>query len=281
MLRNVVTTSINTRRFGISSNAHRDGCCRQSAGNTREIKVQFSTLRSGGQLRFWAAVLLLLFAVACNNTPAGSEPKRITEVTELAGRSFPAPAQSPAVMCERRFIALGMVLSRTAMDTKTGQQCRTAQNAPPAFRSLPMCLDLFSNDDIRSSDTPIPATSQSATAPCEQRFVAIGRALTRAAMDTKTGQQCRTVENAPPAFMSLPTCSDLLRRFPDKAESFDSNLTPISPPSSNALDARLSLLCNLFENMQRAEVEVYCCFRFATFRAELDALFGVADKYFL
>jgi hypothetical protein len=61
----------------------------------------------------------------------------------------------------------------------------------------------------------LPVTSATTVKSCEQRFTPIGMVLTRAAMDTKTGQQCRTAENAPPAFKSLPMCADLLSRFPD------------------------------------------------------------------
>jgi len=84
-------------------------------------------------------------------------------------------------------------------------------------------------DDNRSkAEAPVPPeqprTVQAATqaspsstrkAPCEQRFVPVGMVLSKSALDTKTGQQCRTADSAPPAFRSFPLCVDLLRDFPD------------------------------------------------------------------
>jgi hypothetical protein len=168
-------------------------------------------------VRFWIAAVVagILILAACEDSR--SKP----EGTTAAGQQKPAVAApvatpaTPAKPCEQRFILIGMALTRAALDTKTGQQCRTAENAPRAFRSLPMCFDLFSQGGIPPPPPAPPATPATPGKPCGQRFIPIGMALTRAALDTKAGQQCRTAENAPPAFHALPMCADLLRRFPD------------------------------------------------------------------
>ena len=162
-------------------------------------------------MRLWTVVVgaaLLPFA-ACDRTQPNTEK---TTASEQKPAAAAAPAQPPAKPCEQRFTPIGMALTRAAMDKKTGQQCRTANNAPPAFQSLPMCLDLFRKDMPTDAAAPVAPTPAKL---CEQRFTPIGMALTRAAVDTKTGQLCRTAENAPPAFRSAPLCSDLLKRFPD------------------------------------------------------------------
>lgn len=158
-------------------------------------------------MRLWFVVVpasVLLFA-SCDSTEPNPAPATVSEEKPTA----PAvPVQSPKP-CEQRFTPIGTALTRAAMDTRTGQQCRTAENAPPAFKSLPMCLDLSRKDN------PSAVRAQSSAKPCEQRFTPMGMALTRLAMDTKTGQLCRTAENAPPLFQSVPMCSDLLSQFPD------------------------------------------------------------------
>ena len=87
------------------------------------------------------------------------------------------------------------------MDTQTGQQCRAAANAAPMFQPLMMCRDLLEKEILAPS--------------CGERFTAFGTPLARVALDTQTGQQCRTAENAPPFFASLPMCRDLLVQFPN------------------------------------------------------------------
>jgi hypothetical protein len=167
-------------------------------------------------MRFWIVVVVAadVILAACE----GSRSKEATTAAEQqkpAAPALAATAGSSVKSCEQRFTPIGMALTRAAMDTKTGQQCRTAQNAPPAFKSLPMCFDLFGQVDTPPIPATPPATRASPAKPCEQRFIPVGMALTRAALDTKTGQQCRTAQDAPPAFKSLPMCADLLSRFPD------------------------------------------------------------------
>jgi hypothetical protein len=159
-----------------------------------------------------AAVLL---SAACDQTRSKPGANTVSGQPKLAVAALPARPQHLVRPCEQRFIPIGTALTRAATDTITGQQCRIAESAPPAFRSLPLCFDLFSRDDARPVEVARPAESQSPARPCEQRFLPVGTALTRAALDTRTGQQCRTAENAPPAFRSLPMCSELSGRFPD------------------------------------------------------------------
>lgn len=62
--------------------------------------------------------------------------------------------------------------------------------------------------------TALAVTPPPASVTFTQRFQPIGMSLSRVALDTKTGQQCRTAPNAPPAFQALPMCADLVREFP-------------------------------------------------------------------
>jgi hypothetical protein len=112
----------------------------------------------------------------------------------------------PAKPCYHRFTPTGMALSKIAIDSKTGQQCRTAENAPPAFRSSRLCFELFTEDRSAESHS---------TGPCEQRFTPVGNALSRAAVDTVSGQLCRTTEVAAPAFQNAPLCSRVAEQFPN------------------------------------------------------------------
>ena len=163
-------------------------------------------------MRLLIVVAVTLILAGCEDHQ--SSPEGTTTAAEQPKPAAAAlPATPPTKPCKQRFTPVGMALTRAALDTKTGQQCRTAGNAPPAFESLPMCFSLFSQGDTSPAAVALPATPPAK--PCEQRFVPIGMALTRAALDTKTGQQCRTAGNAPPAFQSLPMCADLLSAFPD------------------------------------------------------------------
>ena len=168
-------------------------------------------------MRFWIVVIAaaVLILAACESSRSKPEATTALEQQKTAAAALPTTPKSSVKSCEQRFTPIGMALTRAAMDTKTGQQCRTAENAPPAFRSLPLCFDLFSQGDTPPTPATLPATPESPVMHCEQRFIPIGMALTRAALDTKTGQQCRTAENAPPAFKFLPMCADLVSKFPD------------------------------------------------------------------
>ena len=157
-----------------------------------------------------AATLIL---AGCEGNQSKPEAATAAEQQKPATAALPAIAQPPVKSCEQRFTPIGMALTRAALDKKTGQQCRTAENAPPAFDALPMCFDLFSQGGTPPAAPPV--TPETPAKPCEQRFIPIGMALTRAALDTKTGQQCRNAENVPPAFHSLPMCANLLSSFPD------------------------------------------------------------------
>jgi len=162
------------------------------------------------QMHFSLFVAIVFTVTSCDYSQPKSEPaSAAVQQHKTASPLLPVDSVKP---CEKRFTPMGMALTRAAMDTKTGQQCRTAENAPPASRSLPMCFDLFSQDQ-----DSVPLSAKPALAPesCPERFAPIGMVLTRAALDTKTGRQCRTVENAPSAFRSLPMCADLLTQFPD------------------------------------------------------------------
>jgi hypothetical protein len=141
-----------------------------------------------------------ILTLACVLLAACDDTRPKPEGTSVASQDDHEVAQAHAPPCEPpRFSPIGTAklaaLSRAALDSKTGQQCRTAENAAPAFRSLPMCRELLGQQ----------RTSQS----CGERFTPLGTALTRVALDTQTGQECRTAENAPPAFVSLPMCRDL------------------------------------------------------------------------
>jgi hypothetical protein len=176
------------------------------------IRGKIERLRnSESGMRYAILFVAVFFIAACDQTRLQPKAKKPPERPKAAA-ALPASAPAPPPTCEQRFRPIGMALTRAALDTRTGQDCRTAENAPLAFRSLPMCVDLFIRDmPAAESGT----ASQAPTRPCQQRFTPIGTALTRAAVDTKTGQMCRTAENAPPAFHSAPLCSDLVSQFPD------------------------------------------------------------------
>ena len=140
------------------------------------------------QARLCAGVVIVAaaFLTACDE--AGRKAQT-TAAAEDAGTTEIKPCEPP------RFTPIGTPLARAATDTKTGQQCRTAKDAPSMFESLPMCRDLIEKE----KRAPV----------CGQRFTPLGTPLARVALDSQTGQQCRTAEDAPPFFASLPMCRDL------------------------------------------------------------------------
>jgi curli biogenesis system outer membrane secretion channel CsgG len=96
-------------------------------------------------MHFWFVVVVaVLILAACEGSRAKPEATTAVEQHKPAATALPATPGSPVKSCEQRFTPVGMALTRAALDTRTGQQCRTAQNAPPAFKSLPMCADLLS-----------------------------------------------------------------------------------------------------------------------------------------
>lgn len=159
-----------------------------------------------------AFVVVASFLTACGTSTNSEAVNTVPHDARSQKPAEPAPAPpTRAQSCEPRFTPTGTALSRVALDTRTGQQCRTAESGPSAFLSLPLCLDLFERDRPAGMATSSPSPAK----PCEQRFVPIGTALSRAAVDTRTGQLCRTAENAAPAFRSAPLCSDVTTEFPD------------------------------------------------------------------
>lgn len=86
---------------------------------------------------------------------------------------------------------------------------------PALLGSAPNAHQDKQQKQAAAEDARESGTASSTRASSTQRFQPIGMSLSRVALDTKTGQQCRTAANAPPAFQSLPMCVDLLHEFPD------------------------------------------------------------------
>ena len=165
---------------------------RQTSGNG-SIAVLDTEFRLVERRRALCAACAVLIATCL--VLAGCDEARPKQ--EATGPGQSATDTTPVVMpCEPpRFTPIGTPLSLAATDTKTGQQCRSAENAPRFFQSLPLCRELVAKEKAGPS--------------CGERFTPLGTPLARVALDTTTGQECRTAENAPDFFQSLPMCRDL------------------------------------------------------------------------
>ena len=164
---------------------------------TRRTSGNAWTVAFGMRGRFLKKAIVLRFRIAvlaiCILLTACDEARPKPEVAEATDQAAPAATVKP---CEPPgFTPIGTPLSFAATDTKTGQQCRAAENGSSFFASLPMCRDLTEKEKLAPS--------------CGQRFTPLGTPPARVALDSQTGQQCRTADNAPSFFVSLPMCRDL------------------------------------------------------------------------
>ena len=96
----------------------------------------------GGPERSFMACCRIVLVVAVVTLTACAETRPKHDATVATEQATPAVA-TPKPCEPPRFTPLGTPLARAALDTKMGQQCRTAENAPPFARSLPMCRDLL------------------------------------------------------------------------------------------------------------------------------------------